>query len=142
MFIFTFNSEPLLPQNFGITLWFSYNPPRDGDRAATVGIFQSSVMCVEMLLFAVGHHFAFPHKQYPRVTELTMTSEAQRWLVEWGQFYSQERQLAMTNGSKYRARSSSWGGGGGQGYVAGAGGGGAGGGSGSTDELTMYLVQG
>eukprot|EP00620_Florenciella_sp_RCC1587_P015850 CAMPEP_0182584232 /NCGR_PEP_ID=MMETSP1324-20130603/57234_1 /TAXON_ID=236786 /ORGANISM="Florenciella sp., Strain RCC1587" /LENGTH=34 /DNA_ID= /DNA_START= /DNA_END= /DNA_ORIENTATION= len=34
-----------------------------------------------------------------------MTSEAQRWLVEWGQFYSQERQLAMTNGSKYRARS-------------------------------------
>ena len=51
----------------------------------------SSVMCVEMLIFAVSHAFAFPASQYPRITRETMISDAQIFLVEWGCYYDEER---------------------------------------------------
>ena len=39
-----------------------------------MGALQSTVMCIEMLGFAIAHAFAFSYTDYPRVTELEVTA--------------------------------------------------------------------
>ena len=65
-------------------------PPKLVDHLGALGShwLRAQVMCVEMFLFAIGHHVAFPHTQYPRVTEETCRGPQQRWLVEWGNYYT------------------------------------------------------
>jgi len=73
-------------QNFVIAVYFHLHEVSDFSK--TVGVVSNTVMCVEMFLFAIGHHVAFPHTQYPRVTEETCRGPQQRWLVEWGNYYT------------------------------------------------------
>ena len=82
-----------------LVLAFYFKVVRGGDAVGSysadraVGALTNFVMCVEMFFFALAHHAAFSHQQFPRVTAATMSSEGQRVLVEWGHFYGRSLQL-------------------------------------------------
>ena len=60
-------------QNWCISVYFHIFPPEDME--VTVGALQSTIMCIEMLIFAIMHAFAFSYVDFPRVTELEASND-------------------------------------------------------------------
>ncbi|KAJ8602341.1 hypothetical protein CTAYLR_004222 [Chrysophaeum taylorii] len=106
-------------QNLGIDAVFYANPRlaeafvHSGDDVdAALGSVQSTLMCVEMLAFALLHARAFPSSEFPRITRDGQSSndavaDASRdWLAAWGDYFAeqkQERRLWRLGGSRGRA---------------------------------------
>ena len=67
-------------QDLGITAYFLARPAKD---PAVQSAIKATLMCVEMLLFALLHAWAFPAAQFGRVAE--------GWLGAWGDFYEVQR---------------------------------------------------
>ena len=90
-----FYCSPGLATKFGAT---------QDDATAALGALKCTLMCVEMLAFALLHAHAFPASQYPRV-RLESPEDAENpsisWLAAWGDYYAQqkrERRLARARG--------------------------------------------
>ncbi len=67
-------------QDLGISAYFLARPAKD---PAVQSAIKATLMCVEMLLFALLHAWAFPAAQFGRVAE--------GWLGAWGDFYEVQR---------------------------------------------------
>ena len=64
----------------GISAYFLVHPAKD---PAVQSAIKATLMCVEMLIFALLHAWAFPASQFGRVAE--------GWLGAWGDFYEVQR---------------------------------------------------
>ncbi|KAK7248000.1 organic solute transporter subunit alpha [Aureococcus anophagefferens] len=80
-----FYCSPGLATKFGAT---------QDDATAALGALKCTLMCVEMLAFALLHAHAFPASQYPRV-RLESPEDAENpstsWLAAWGDYYAQQK---------------------------------------------------
>ena len=76
-------------QDLGIEMVFYFKPElarhfggTETKREAALGALKATLMCVEMLAFAVLHAVAFPHHQYPKVvTTDDDANPSARWLA-------------------------------------------------------------
>ena len=76
-------------QNWCISVYFHIFPPEDME--VTVGALQSTIMCIEMLIFAIMHAFAFSYIDFPRVTELEASNDQLMLLAGWAKYYARAR---------------------------------------------------
>lgn len=107
-------------QNLGIQIVFIFDPSlaraftKEGDTAqvnAALGSLEATLMCVEMLAFAVLHSQGFPYKEFPRVRDddpaFSHYADASRlWLVAWGDYFAsqkEERRLWRLSGGRGQA---------------------------------------
>lgn len=109
-------------QDWCISIWFHLFPPVDLRADVTIGGLQATVMCIEMLGFAIAHAIAFPSSDYPQITSTRRDSSSsdggeveggdggaeeegdscllnpqRASLVEWGIFYTKEREREKTD---------------------------------------------
>lgn len=103
-------------QNIGIDAVFFAKPSMarafsDGDKAqadSALGSVQATLMCIEMLGFALLHASAFPVAEFPRVRRDpeadrpdAVADASREWLAAWGDYFA-EQKLDRRSGTAQR----------------------------------------
>lgn len=95
-------------QDMGIYLVFLVKPglarafvgddASDKAKEAALSSVQATLMCCEMLIFAVLHARAFPTSQFPRVsleddhsTDVPIAPGSRAWLAAWGDYFDEQK---------------------------------------------------